>query len=298
MNIEIIRPEGYDLGAWQATIKLDDEEKEICGDRPLSFKIPKLNYRNILPDDGYRIAGLSKDEVKSGGLFKDGIWCGHVYSNGIAEDNNPVSIDSVKVSLEEHVKQSVEFGYFFGSIADNTNYFDHFKENISQIRLLNRLEINEADQKETLNKLLFVNCITAMETYLSDAFINTVLRDKSLFRRLLENDPELKGRKVELSDIYSRLENLYSEVSDYLIEIIYHNLSKIKPMYRSVLCINFPDDISEIMRAIQVRHDIVHRNGKSRNGDIIKLTDQDIEIHLERIEKFIEHIDAQLAKKI
>lgn len=298
MNIEITQPEGYDLGAWQTIIKLDDEEKEIVKDRPLAFKIPRLNYRNILSDDGYRMAGFINDEVKLGGLFKDGIWCGHVYSNGIAEEKNPVSIASVKISLEEHIKQSIEFGYFFGAIAGNTNYFDHFKENISQIRLLNHLELNDVDQKETLNKLLFVNCITAMETYLSDAFINTVIKDKTFIRSLLENDPEFKKRKFVLSDIFSRFENLYSEVSDYLSKILYHNVSKIKPMYGSVLSINFPDDLSNIIQAIRFRHDIVHRNGKTKDGDIIKLTEQDIEILLERVEKFIEHIESQLANKI
>ena len=298
MNIEITQPEGYDFGAWQAIIKLDDDEKKIVRDRPLVFKIPRLNYRNILSDDGYRMAGFVNDEVTLGGMFKDGIWCGHVYSNGIAEQNNPVSIDSVKNSLEERIKQSMEFGYFFGAIAGNTNYFDHFKENINQIKLLNSLKLDDIDQKEMLNKLLFVNCITAMETYLSDAFINTVIKDETFIRSLLENDPEFKKRKFELSDIFSRFENLYSEVSDYLSKIIYHNVTKIKPMYESVLSINFPDDLSEIMRAIRTRHDFVHRGGKTIDGDIIKLTDQDIENLLERVEKFIEHIETQLAKKI
>lgn len=298
MDIEILQPDDYDFGAWRVTIKLNDEEIRVCNKKPLSFKIPKLNYRNIIPDEGYRIVGFFKDEAKFGGLFKDGIWCGHVYSNGIAEEKNPVVIESVKISLEEHVKQSLEYGYYFGTIADNTHYFAHFGESISQIRLLNNLDINEADQKATLNNLLFVNCITAMETYLSDAYINTVLKDQSLIRKLIESAPELKQRKVELSDIFSRFKNLTDEVSKYLIKIIYHNLSKIKPMYKDVLDVNFPDDISNMMRAIQTRHDIVHRNGKSQNGDIIKLSKENIESHLELIESFIGHIESQLAKKI
>ena len=133
MNIEITQPEGYDFGAWQAIIKLDDAEKEIVKERPLVFKIPRLNYRNILSDDGYRMPGFVNDEVTLGGIFKDGIWCGHVYSNGIAEEKNPVSIDSVKIGLEERIKQSIEFGYFFGAIAGNTNYFDHFKKTLPNL---------------------------------------------------------------------------------------------------------------------------------------------------------------------
>lgn len=297
MKIKIIQPEGYDFGAYRVTIQLDDDEKEIIRDRPLTFKIPRLSYRSILSDDGYRMAEFVNDEVILGGMIIDGIWRGHVYSNGIGEEKNPVSIESVTNSLEERIKQSIEFGYFSGAIAGNTNYFDHFKENINQIRMLHGIELTDIDQKEMLNKLLFVNCITAMETYLSDAFINTVIKDKTFVRSLLENDPEFKKRNLKLSDIFSRFKNLHSEVSDYLSKIIYHRISKIKPMYESVLSINFPDDLSEIMRAIRTRHDFVHRGGKTIDGDNIKLTEQEIENLLKRVEEFIEHIETQLAKK-
>ena len=85
-----------------------------------------------------------------------------------------------------------------------------------------------------------------------------------------------------------------STVREYLGNLIYHNLSKVGRLYRSVLVVVFPKDLSKIYRAIEVRHDIVHRNGKSKSNSEVNIDKSDIHDLLEISREFIEHINKQL----
>ena len=67
-------------------------------------------------------------------------------------------------------------------------------------------------------------------------------------------------------------------------------------MYRATLGIEFPDDLSAIFRAILTRHDIVHRNGKTKDGNEILITSQDLTSLVGAVEAFVQHVDTQLAE--
>jgi hypothetical protein len=86
-------------------------------------------------------------------------------------------------------------------------------------------------------------------------------------------------------------------VGDYLFNIVWHNLGKVRCMYRDVLDLNFPDDSSHVHSAVIVRHDIVHRSGKSKKGRIHYFRDGDIERLLVAIEAFVNEIETQLQKR-
>jgi hypothetical protein len=48
-------------------------------------------------------------------------------------------------------------------------------------------------------------------------------------------------------------------------------------MYRATFLIDFPD-ISNLSKAVVKRHDLVHRNGKTKEGDIINVSSEEIEL--------------------
>jgi len=187
--------------------------------------------------------------------------------------------------------------YLLDSITDNFNFFEDFTENIQGIKTLLDVEI-DSKLGEILRNLLFVNVITVMETYLSDAFINTVLWDKSLIRKLVETTPEFRERKFELNQIYTRLDGLEMEVKTYLLDTIYHNLGKVRQMYKQVLSIDFLPDMSLIYKSVLTRHDIVHRNGKTKDGRVIKIDSNNINLLIVEVEKFIIYVDKQISSLI
>ena len=71
-------------------------------------------------------------------------------------------------------------------------------------------------------RLLFVNAITVMETFLSDAFINSVVPNGQLIRRFVENSPEFTSEKFSLSEVYKAAEEIEERVKTHLADMVWH----------------------------------------------------------------------------
>lgn len=97
-----------------------------------------------------------------------------------------------------------------------------------------------------------------------------------------------------LSEIFSRHESIKDEVKEYLLSQLWHNLAKVKPMYESTLNVSFPPNLGSIYKAIQIRHDIVHRNGRDKNGEQVEVTKESIESLKTDAYNFINNINEQL----
>jgi hypothetical protein len=185
--------------------------------------------------------------------------------------------------------------YLVDDIALITEYHSNF---ISAIQTIEKLLETEVDVSVTgcFYRLLFVNVITALETYLSDAFINTVVHDPALMRRFIETTPEFKNENIALSDVFAALEKIEQRAKSHLVDVVWHNLGRVKPMYRDTLGIDFPKDIGPVFRAIVKRHDIVHRNGKTKAGEDIAISRQDVIDLISAVQALTHDVDAQLRK--
>ena len=188
--------------------------------------------------------------------------------------------------------------YLREAISKNTQFYQYFNESLAKIRDLVKAKLDNPKSQSTLNNLLFANTIAAMETYLSDAFINTVSNDPVLIRKFMETTPAFSEKKYRLSEIYTWLDDTQKLVTQYLLEIIYHNIFVVKNMYKCTLDIDFPDDMESIQKAIMARHDIVHRNGKSKAGEVLDMSEKDILSNIELIDGFIADVDKQLKEKV
>ena len=187
------------------------------------------------------------------------------------------------------------YDYELDAITSNSDFYENFKENIDVIeKLLNNGIPAELEKKYLM--MLYVNVITSLETYLSDAFINTVLGKEEFTRKMVETNPDLANEKFSLKDIYEQYEKIELKVKQYLLDIIWHNLAKIKPLYKATLDVDFPTDLKDIFRAITIRHDIVHRNGKSKTGEVFEIEKSSVLKLIEKTNDFVKHIDDQLVE--
>lgn len=75
--------------------------------------------------------------------------------------------------------------------------------------------------------------------------------------------------------------------------MLYHNLPKIKSIYREALNVDL-GDIGELVKAVKVRHDIVHRNGEDKDGNIHVITKENVQQLQERIQQMIEKVNSQI----
>jgi hypothetical protein len=186
-----------------------------------------------------------------------------------------------------------EDDYFFESIAASTEHKESFEEALSPIEDLVAVKI-KGEKRKHLLKLLYVNIITALETYLSDVFISYVGNNSALLRKYIETAPEFKLEKVPLAKIFIALDEVEKKARANLIDIVWHHLSKIRLMYKVTLDVSFPDDISALFKAVAIRHDLVHRNGKTKEGEKHSIKSDDVKKLVTSTKEFVAIIDMQL----
>lgn len=179
------------------------------------------------------------------------------------------------------------------AILSNTSFHRTFLDEIASLRVLNKLNTLEPKVKKTLKRHLYVGVIACLETYLSDAFINTVLSNKDYLKCFFTSFKDFKDQKLgmnELLDFASKAEEIAKKA---MLEVVYHNLPKVSKMYEATLNIVFPN-FSEIQKAVLIRHDLVHRNGKTKDGREIIIDDIMINDIICKVETFITEIDQKL----
>ena len=120
-----------------------------------------------------------------------------------------------------------------------------------------------------------------MEAFLHTTLKNAVLKDECSMRNFVESYKPYQNVKFSLSDFYKKKDGMVKMITDTLNGILYHDLPKVKAIYLAVLGVDL-GDISMLCKAVQIRHDIIHRNGKGKDGSFLQIEKKDVSaLHVE-----------------
>lgn len=110
VQIRMSRPEGYHHGAWRVEVKLRKPEERSYA---IVFPLPKLDKRSIHCDPEYRAAWFdgATQQHEPAAVLKDGVWRGNCYSNGIAESDNPTSLEEVEGALRKSIEILLDYHF-------------------------------------------------------------------------------------------------------------------------------------------------------------------------------------------
>lgn len=215
--------------------------------------------------------------------------CGHEINvelyNGFYGGNLKVDLDSDNI-LE------INPGY----PADDYEWYD--KELFSAthedvLKILGKIDSLDEDIKSYLYRLLYANLITSMEAYLSDTLIRYVTEYDEYLRKFTESYKPFKNQTFKTDEIFKRLDHLKDFVKGELGDLMYHNLPKIKPIFKESIGVDI-GNIKELYKAVLIRHDIVHRNGKDKNGQMHIIKKEDVVTLCSQVNDFINNIESQL----
>lgn len=183
--------------------------------------------------------------------------------------------------------------YLFDSIVQYTQHYQDFAEAISNTRYLAQVEVPNP-QNQHFYRILFVSVINALEAYLSDNFISTVCGNKGRLRTFVETDRFFSKGEIPVKDMFKRAEGIGAEVKAYLLKLSWHRIADGKRMFHDTLRVLFPEDSGDIEGAIRVRHDIVHRGGKKKDGSYHQITKDDIDKTARAAEELVWFIERQM----
>lgn len=168
-----------------------------------------------------------------------------------------------------------------------------FESSINTIRKLNESELT-ADRSlhKQMAYMLYANVITALETYLCDRFISLVKKDEKTLRKFVESFNDYNDERFSLSELFIKYEEIESKAIESMKGVLYHNLPKVSGMYRDTFGIKFPV-FSEVFKSVLIRHDLVHRGGKTKDGAFHDLNSDSVEVVIGLCSKLVEALEAE-----
>ncbi len=171
---------------------------------------------------------------------------------------------------------------------------DIFRESISAIRELSKVKVSSACNRNKM-VMLYGHIVSTLEGYLSATFIDYALRSDKFLRLLIESDPEFSKRKFTLKEIFIKKDNLKNDIKIYLRDLIFHDVAKVKPMYKSVLEIDF-GDIAWLVQAVMIRHHCVHRAGYDKDGNEVDIPEEMLNTFIDQCVNLVAEIEVGLGK--
>lgn len=197
--------------------------------------------------------------------------CGTEHAGDLVNRDNDVSI-----TLLDHPAVEVDAGYGHDRTGDAPYGWDDVPETPAQIfadGLADALVVLEKlatdDWTSTVNRMVFVNCFAALEAYLSDTLLNLLSANRAALERILEQEAELKDDRISLFEALTDADVVAKRVRAHFQKQIFHNLAKVSVFFRIAGRFDiFPnDDVKRrLFSALPVRHDCVHRNGRTKDG--------------------------------
>ena len=202
--------------------------------------------------------------------------------------------DGCRVYLQPwDLVQDFDYEEQYEAITENKEYLQKFRDELSKLQLLNAFVVPDKTLKDVLTRQLYISVIGTMETFLSDAFINLTNDKVEFFRNFIETHPEFKKRKFELKEIFEEYDKLKETAKVVMLDTIYHNLPSVSQMFKDTFKIEFPS-IKEVYECVLKRHDLVHRNGKTKEGTPVELDENTIKELMEKVSNFVEEIANKL----
>jgi len=196
------------------------------------------------------------------------------------------SASSCDVTLDEYPNTNVVADFAFFSPPDEEDWLDRnpptdpysvFTESMNQLAKF-LIEHGENNGDHIVNRMIFTQQVSAFEAYLGDTLLRAVQAKPKALSQLLTKDTEVNAQKFTLAQVAANPNLVSEKVAAYLKSILYHNLAKVHFLYGAALNVQIltdDDDNDNLMKAIQYRHDCVHRNGKDNDGNPLEVFTED-----------------------
>lgn len=162
------------------------------------------------------------------------------------------------------------------------------------IEEIERLSDTQSDNP-SLQRMCYSSIITAMEAYLGDILKREIFSRPAVKQLFVASYEPFRKQKILLSDLYAKLSVIDAEIKDALDGLSLHKIETAKNIFSSTLLTEFPESLLPFLgAAVKRRHDIVHRNGKDTEGELLPIWHTDVTELARQVGLFIQAIDAQI----
>ncbi|MEZ8088283.1 MULTISPECIES: hypothetical protein [unclassified Vibrio] len=195
-------------------------------------------------------------------------------------------------AYQDHLWDEAEWQAELKWLTENgsSNIHNIFMTELDALKVL--AESNQANKTKVVFilhsdmavKMSYAHAVTLLESFLGDTLKSIISQNDCFLKNAIEKFKIFKN--VKLSELIKTDLNINSLVNMYLSDVLFHNIPNVIEMYEQVLGVHLDINISKIVKITKLRHDIVHRNGRSIDGSAINLQYTDFSEAIEDIRTF------------
>ncbi len=161
---------------------------------------------------------------------------------------------------------------------------------------IERMLRTEMGRSELAVQLAHGAAITALESYLWDTTSFWTSEDPEVFKQFIATNTEFGKEKIAIAKIFDELDGLAERFKRYLQDLVWHRLDKIKPMLEAGFGITVPD-VGSLMEQVVVRHHIIHRGGRNKDGELVVVTVEKVKGVIEQINQFVDSMETEIKRR-
>ncbi|HFF9520081.1 TPA: HEPN domain-containing protein [Serratia marcescens] len=209
----------------------------------------------------------------------------HEYQDHLADEA------AYQFELEEEQEMEIEW-------LKKNPHLDIFKNYSSALEAV--LSLNSIENNETLIKMQVAYSVTILESCLSEMLKSVVLSSDRYIRNAVSHVKGLNDTTVSLKEILDDGSIIEKRVMNFFSDILYHQIPKVLNIYEVVLQAKQPKEnrLGELVKLIKLRHDIVHRDGKTIEGKRIPLTSNDVDNSVNLVRVFLTIVSGYISSAI
>lgn len=195
--------------------------------------------------------------------------------------------------LEQEDYWQSEYDYYISLTLEDADSI--FQKDISELK--NMLENSSYDvSNQTYFKMVYAHAVTILEVYLEDISKALIMTDETFLANTIKNVRPFSDTKVKLSDISLEDDGIKKYVLGKLSDYLFHDIPKVINILNGILDTKLELSIKDICNVTTTRHDIVHRNGKNKDGELIDLNRPATLDALNTVETFADQLRQKLAE--
>jgi hypothetical protein len=174
----------------------------------------------------------------------------------------------------------------------------HYEIFVEQLHTLKKVVTEVGPElKSIILKMSFAYGVTLLETYLGDIAKALIGTSDTFFRNAITQVDELKKAKYSIESLAEGPIDPKGLAIKELSTILFHNIYKSKRIIEGILGTNIQINIDHLLNIVDKRHDIVHRNGHTKEGNPILVTNEDFTQMIEELERFVNSLQQQINKE-
>ncbi|MCD6671819.1 MAG: hypothetical protein LT106_03105 [Burkholderiaceae bacterium] len=145
-------------------------------------------------------------------------------------------------------------------------------------------------------RLVLGAVIGVLESFLWELAQHWIESSEEALRGCVTKLPAIRDQTIKLGDVFDRHDSIRDHVKGHLQNTVWHRWDKVVAIYRNGLGINLPS-VKVFDDALVKRHDIVHRSGRTKDGEDVDVTSAEIEALSQAVERFAAAVSESANKR-